>query len=128
MHGVGESRLVVRPLAKGDEAELLRIHRTPEVALWWEEPEEGFPWSDEPESTRFTIEVDAKVAGMIQFDEEQTPKYSHATIDLFLDPALHGQGIDRGSQAPRRPSDRGARSPPRHDRPGRGQQGGDPLL
>ncbi len=97
---VDESRMVLRPLAKGDEAELLRIHSTPEVALWWDVPDDGFPWSDEPESTRFTIEVDGAVAGMIQFYEEQTPKYRHASIDLFLDPALHGQGW--GTEAVRR--------------------------
>jgi aminoglycoside 6'-N-acetyltransferase len=97
---VEQSRLVLRPLAKQDEAELLRIHATPEVALWWDLPEAGFPWSDEPESTRLTIQVDGAVAGLIQFWEEQTPKYRHATIDLFLDPALHAQGI--GTEAVRR--------------------------
>jgi aminoglycoside 6'-N-acetyltransferase len=97
---VEQPRLILRPLAKQDAAELLRIHATPEVALWWDVPEEGFPWTDEPESTRLTIEVDGKVAGMIQFGEEQTPKYRHATIDLFLDPALHGQGM--GTEAVRR--------------------------
>lgn len=93
-------RLVLRPLAKGDEAELSRIHETPEVALWWDVPDAGFPWSDEPESSRLTIEVDGAIAGMIQFYEEQTPKYRHASIDLFLDPALHGQGF--GSETVRR--------------------------
>jgi aminoglycoside 6'-N-acetyltransferase len=90
---VEQSRLILRPLAVEDEPELLRIHCTPEVALWWDLPEAGFPWSDEPESTRFTIEVDGSVAGMIQFCEELSPKYRHATIDLFLDPALHGRGL-----------------------------------
>jgi aminoglycoside 6'-N-acetyltransferase len=93
----GRHRVVLRALAKGDEAELSRIHATPEVALWWDVPDEGFPWSDEPESTRFAIEVDGAVAGMIQFGEEPTPKYRHATIDLFLDPQLHGQGIGSAS-------------------------------
>lgn len=92
--------MVLRPLAKGDEVELLRIHCTPEVALWWDVPAEGFPWTDEPESTRLTIEVDGAIAGLIQFWEEQTPKYRHATIDLFLDPALHGQGL--GTEAVKR--------------------------
>ena len=95
-----QSRLVLRPLAKKDEGELLRIHSLPEVALWWDLPEEGFPWDDEPDATRFTIEVDGSVAGMIQFSEERGPKYPHATIDLFLDPAFHGQGI--GTEAVRR--------------------------
>jgi aminoglycoside 6'-N-acetyltransferase len=84
--------VVLRPLAEGDEEELLRIHRTPQVARWWEEPFDGFPW-DEPESTRFTILVDDGIAGLIQFSEETEPKYRHAAIDLFVDPALHSRGI-----------------------------------
>jgi aminoglycoside 6'-N-acetyltransferase len=85
--------VTVRPLAAGDEAELLRIHSAPEVRRWWDVPDEGFPWTDEPEATRLTIEVDGVVAGMIQFHEELTPKYRHAAIDLFVDPALHGRGV-----------------------------------
>jgi aminoglycoside 6'-N-acetyltransferase len=92
-------RLVLRPLASGDEEELLRIHRTPEVMRWWDEPADGFPW-DEPESVRLTIEVDGRVAGLIQYWEEPEPKYRHAGIDLFLDPALHGRGV--GTEAVRR--------------------------
>jgi aminoglycoside 6'-N-acetyltransferase len=92
--------MILRPLARGDETELLRIHATPEVALWWDVPDEGFPWSDEPESRRLVMEIEGAVAGLIQFYEEQTPKYRHATIDLFLDPALHGRGL--GTEAVRR--------------------------
>ena len=66
---------------------------------WWDAPAEGFPW-DEPESTRLTIEVDGAIAGLIQFSEELEPKYRHAGIDLFLDPALHGRGL--GTEAVRR--------------------------
>ena len=91
--------VTLRPLAAGDEAELLRIHSTPEVRRWWDAPDEGFPWTDEPEATRMTIQVDGAVAGMIQFHEELTPKYRHAGIDLFLDPALHGRGV--GTEAVR---------------------------
>jgi len=90
----------LRPLADGDEAELLRIHRTPEVARWWGAPDEGFPWIDEPGSTRLTIEVEGAVAGLIQFSEELEPRYRHAAIDLFLDPALHRRGL--GTEAVRR--------------------------
>lgn len=93
-------RLVIRPLAEGDEAELLRIHRTQEVARWWGVPDEGFPWTDETDATRLAIEVDGAVAGLIQFWEESDPKYRHAGIDLFLDPALHGRGL--GTEAVRR--------------------------
>jgi aminoglycoside 6'-N-acetyltransferase len=91
-------RLVLRPLTEADASELSRIHRTPGVARWWDLPERQFPF-DEPESTRFTIEVDGAVAGLIQYWEETEPKYRHAGIDLFLDPALHGRG--HGSEAVR---------------------------
>jgi aminoglycoside 6'-N-acetyltransferase len=93
-------RLRLRPLAPEDKAELLRIHATPEVARWWDTPGEGFPFSDDPDSTRLAIEVDGAVAGMIQYAEELEPKYRHASIDLFLDPALHNQG--HGTEAVRR--------------------------
>jgi RimJ/RimL family protein N-acetyltransferase len=84
--------MILRPLTHGDEAELRRIHATPEVVRWWDDPDENFPW-DEPESTRLTIEADGVVAGLIQYSEELEPKYRHASIDLFLDPALHGRGL-----------------------------------
>ena len=93
------SKLTLRPLRKDDEAALLRIHRTPEVLRWWDEPDPDFPW-DEPQSTRLTIEVGGVVAGLIQYWEELEPKYRHAGIDLFLDPALHGRGY--GTEAVRR--------------------------
>jgi aminoglycoside 6'-N-acetyltransferase len=92
--------LVLRPLAERDAPELLRIHTTPEVRRWWDAPDDGFPLSDEPEATRLTVEVDGKVAGMAQFSEELEPKYRHAGIDLFLDPAVHGRGI--GTEVVRR--------------------------
>ena len=92
-------RLELRPVAEADVDALLRIHRTPEVERWWGPPEAGFPW-EEPEATRFTIQVDGTVAGMVQFWEETDPRYRHAGIDVFLDPVLHGEGL--GTEAVRR--------------------------
>src|SRR5712691_10868508 len=39
------------------------------------------------------------MGGASTLGEELTPKYRHATIDLFLDPALHGRGL--GTEAVR---------------------------
>ena len=92
MDGALLDQLTLRPLDAGDGAELMRIHRTPSVLRWWGAPSDDFPW-DEPGSTRYTIEVAGAVAGMIQYWEEPEPRYRHAGIDLFVDPALHGQRI-----------------------------------
>jgi RimJ/RimL family protein N-acetyltransferase len=92
--------LILRPLAPADAAELRRIRATPEVRRWWGELEPDFPLADEPEASRLTIVVDEAVAGMIEYHEETEPRYRHAAIDLFLDPALHNRGI--GTEALRR--------------------------
>jgi aminoglycoside 6'-N-acetyltransferase len=82
----------LRPVTDADLPELLRIHETPDVARWWDVPAKNFP-QDEPDATRFVIEVDGAVAGLIQFYEELDPNYKHASIDLFIDPALRGRGL-----------------------------------
>jgi len=91
--------LLLRDLRAGDSVELERIHRSAEVARWWGAPQAGFPFADEPDAVRLTIELDGKPIGLIQFHEEPTSRYRHASIDLFLDPAWHGRGL--GSAAVR---------------------------
>lgn len=86
------SKIRLRPVTDDDIGDLRWIHERPEVVRWWDEPADGFPW-DEPDSTRLTIVVDGQVGGMIQYWEEDEPKYRHAGIDLFIDPALHDKGI-----------------------------------
>jgi aminoglycoside 6'-N-acetyltransferase len=85
--------MLLRPLRDADQSELLRIPRTPAVVRWWGPPADGFPATDDPEAVRLAIELDGAVVGLIQFWEEPTPKYRHATIDLFLDPAAQGRGL-----------------------------------
>jgi aminoglycoside 6'-N-acetyltransferase len=92
--------LTLRPLQPGDAPALLRILQTPEVARWWDAPDPGFPLTDDPESVRLTIVVDGAVAGLVQYWEETDPKYRHAAVDVFLDPALHDRGL--GTEAVRR--------------------------
>lgn len=90
----------LRPLEPRHAADLRRILREPAVARWWDEAPDDFPLADDPEATRLVIEVDGTVAGMVQYAEELDPKYRHASIDIFLDPAFHGRGL--GTEAVRR--------------------------
>ena len=80
-------------MAERDAAELTAILSRPEVGAWWGAVPDGFPFEDEPDSTRFTILVDGRVAGLIQYGEEPEPDYRHATVDIFLDPELHSRGL-----------------------------------
>jgi aminoglycoside 6'-N-acetyltransferase len=86
-------QVVLRPLADADAEALIAIHHEPAVAEWWGAMADGFPLTDEPEVTRFTIVVDGEVAGLIQYGEESEPDYRHAWIDLFVASRLHGHGI-----------------------------------
>jgi hypothetical protein len=70
--------VILRPLAEGDGLELRRIRETPEVARWWGPLEEAFPFGDEPESTRLTIEVDGAVAGLVQYHEASSATWSRS--------------------------------------------------
>jgi aminoglycoside 6'-N-acetyltransferase len=90
LHG---DRVVLRPVIEADVAELRAIHETPEVVRWWNRPDEGWPLEDDEDAVFLTILVDGAVAGFIQFSEENEPDYRHASIDIFLDPRRHGQGL-----------------------------------
>ena len=39
------------------------------------------------------IELDGRVVGWIQWSAEEEPDYRHASIDIYVDPAVHGRGV-----------------------------------
>ncbi|MPZ81368.1 MAG: GNAT family N-acetyltransferase [Actinophytocola sp.] len=84
------------PVLPAHVPELRRILHTPAVAVRWGEAdaEPGWPL-DDPEVTCFAVLVDDEVRGMIQYGEEDDPGYRHASIDIFLDPTVHGRGVGR---------------------------------
>ena len=87
------ARVRLAPLAAGDADALRAIHADPAVTRWWDAPDPGFPLADEPDVVRFTIRHGGEIAGMIQYGEEADPKYRHASVDLFVAPAHHRQGV-----------------------------------
>ncbi len=89
-------RVTLVPVAAEHVAELRRILGTPEVRHRWgdEAVEPGWPF-DDPSATRFAVVTGGEVRGMVQYGEEEEPRYRHASIDIFLDPAVHGRGVGR---------------------------------
>ncbi len=84
------------PVMTAHVAELRRILRTPEVWRRWGDEAASSQWPfDDPSATRFTVLVNGVVCGMVQYGEEEEPAYRHASIDIFLDPAVHGRGFGR---------------------------------
>jgi aminoglycoside 6'-N-acetyltransferase len=95
-------RVVVRSIAGADVDDLKRIHDEPAVARWWETmdaEDDDWPFEVDYGEVKFTIEVDGRVAGLIQYIEETEPKYKSAAMDIFVATEFHGQAI--GSDAVR---------------------------
>ncbi|XUK61139.1 hypothetical protein ABMA10_04115 [Plantibacter sp. RU18] len=62
-----------------------------EVRPWWPVPAE-FP-NGADDWDQWVIVIDGDVVGYAQTGEEAWPDIRHGSIDLFLDPKIHGQGI-----------------------------------
>jgi aminoglycoside 6'-N-acetyltransferase len=91
-------RLVtLRPFVAADAARLAAILETPEVARWWPAYDRARVDSEflapEDDVADYAILSGDEVVGLIQTTEENEPEFRHASIDLFLDPAVHGQGL-----------------------------------
>ena len=90
-------RVVLRPAVDADAPALAEILATPEVARWWPafdlaRVEAELTGRDEDVEV-YAILVDGRVVGAIQSHEESDPEFRHAGIDVFLDPAHHGEGL-----------------------------------
>jgi aminoglycoside 6'-N-acetyltransferase len=93
LHG---ERVTLRPLAAADVPRLAEIAAEPEVARWWlglSEQDLQEMAGPEEDGFVFAVELDGELIGLAQADEEADPDYRHASIDLFLTTARHGQGL-----------------------------------
>lgn len=94
---VGQS-VRLRPTVADDRDALVAIRRTPEVmARWMGDDLEAEFVADllDDEVTRFTVELLAgnRIIGLVQYEEETDPDYRSASIDIYLDPGVHGRGL-----------------------------------
>ena len=87
----------LRPAMQADIPALAKIRRTPEVYRWWRGGSNLVAAIEEDMNeagvSAYAIEVDDRVVGWIQTQAETDPDYRHASIDIYVDPAVHGRGI-----------------------------------
>ena len=89
--------VALRPATADDVSALAAIRATPEVHRWWRgegdlASEVAADLADE-ETDTFVVEHDGRVVGAIQWSAETEPDYRHASIDIYLDPVVHGRGL-----------------------------------
>jgi aminoglycoside 6'-N-acetyltransferase len=91
------SSIELRPAGHHDIDDLVPIRQAPEVFRWWrggDDLHRSIEQDLEEEgSTPYVIELDGNVVGWIQWSSEDEPDYRYASIDIYLDPAVHGRGI-----------------------------------
>ncbi len=94
------ARIALVQVAAAHVPQLRRILATPEVRARWPDEDASPDWPfDDPDTVRFAVLFDGEVRGMVQYGEEQDLAYRHASIDIFIDSAVHGQGIGRDAVA-----------------------------
>jgi aminoglycoside 6'-N-acetyltransferase len=90
------SSVQLRPAGPDDVEALARIRARPEVWRRWRGENIEAEIADDLASDELHLLVIENQAGTtiggIQWEEEADPDYRHASIDIFLDPAVHGRG------------------------------------
>ncbi len=94
LHG---EQVVLRPMTELDAERVSEIRRTPDVARWWRKRDADYTRGKlaDDDLAYWVVELDGAAIGFVQAYEEADPEYRHAGLDLFLDPAFHGQGLGR---------------------------------
>lgn len=96
--------VTLRPVTDGDVPALAAIRATPEVRRWWRGGDDlaGSVRADLADDalTVYAIEHSGRLVGAIQWYAETEPDYRHASLDVFLDPAVRGTGLGGTRSAP----------------------------
>lgn len=87
----------LRPATREDIPALVPIRETPEVRARWRGGDDMVAAVtedlDESDSTSYVIEFEGRIVGWVQWSAEDEPDYRHASIDIYVDPAIHGRGV-----------------------------------
>ena len=96
MRIVGE-RVVVRSASDADAPAILEVMRCPGVRSWWWDfdLDHAAEQLRDPDICPLVIEHDGQVIGYMQFSEDESAQYHHASIDLSLHDDHQGLGYGR---------------------------------
>jgi aminoglycoside 6'-N-acetyltransferase len=89
-------KVILRRAVLADMEAMVVIRAMPEVRQRWRGEDLGAEFIDDINSADLhllAIVVGGEIVGGIQWSEETEPDYRHATIDIYLRPDVHGQGI-----------------------------------
>lgn len=92
LHG---RRVTLRPATRADAARLYEILFSPGVSEWWpcRGPDECEEILADESIAAFMVEADGQPVGLIQYSEEATPDYRHASVDIALHAGWQGRGL-----------------------------------
>lgn len=93
LHGTATT---LRPAHPDDADVLAEILAEPEVAQWWPGYDAERVRRDFVEASdmvAYVVEFEGQVIGSVQYVEERSPQYRHASLDIFLSTAWHGKGL-----------------------------------
>jgi aminoglycoside 6'-N-acetyltransferase len=89
--------VTLRPATADDLPTLAAIRATPEVRSRWRGGDdleaEVREVLDDLGDRCLAVELDGRVVGAVQWDAEEDPEYAHASMDIYLDPSVHGRGV-----------------------------------
>ncbi|MDO3700389.1 GNAT family protein [Micromonospora sp. C28SCA-DRY-2] len=89
--------VTLRPAGAADVPALAAIRADPQVRHWWRGGDDlsAAVAADlaDPDLTVYAVLHDGRVVGAIQWYAEDDPDYRHASLDIFLDPSVHGRGL-----------------------------------
>ena len=90
-------KVTLRPAAAGDVGVLAAIRAEPQVFVRWRGHDdldaEIAGDLDDPELHLYAIEYEGDIVGAIQWAAEEEPDYRHASVDVYVDPRVHGRGV-----------------------------------
>lgn len=94
-------RVWLRSTIAADRSALVTIRATAEVRRRWRGDDLEAEFDEDlldDDVERLTIEdLTGRIIGLIQFSEEHDPDYRSASVDVYIDPAVHRRGF--GSDA-----------------------------